>query len=139
VFKEFDMATPQPWVSAVQYFGTKGFFDAYEARPSDALDEQTARIWVRAYGELLAGRLEPMEIARQLAEKRESEQAVEPIGVAELRSLIKQELDALEISSTSVAWPEDEVSNHAASRGEACHLLYRMLQTIPPQKVCDWL
>ena len=32
-FNDFDMRTPGPWVPAVQYFGTKGEFQSYDAHP----------------------------------------------------------------------------------------------------------
>ena len=34
-FNDFDMATAEPWVPAVQYFGTKGEFTGYDARPAE--------------------------------------------------------------------------------------------------------
>jgi hypothetical protein len=34
-FNEFDMGTREPWVPAVQYFGTKGAFTRYDARPEE--------------------------------------------------------------------------------------------------------
>lgn len=33
-FNEFDMGTKEPWVPAVQYFGTKGKFTTYDAKPA---------------------------------------------------------------------------------------------------------
>jgi hypothetical protein len=38
-FNDFDMATPEAWVSAVQYFGTKGEFTGYDARPTGRMDD----------------------------------------------------------------------------------------------------
>lgn len=38
-FNDFDMGTREPWVPAVQYFGTKGEFTSYDARPSGRLDD----------------------------------------------------------------------------------------------------
>lgn len=34
-FNDFDMASPEPWVPAVQYFGAKGMFNSYDARPHE--------------------------------------------------------------------------------------------------------
>jgi hypothetical protein len=34
-FNDLDMATAEPWVPAVQYFGTKGEFTGYDARPAE--------------------------------------------------------------------------------------------------------
>ena len=49
-FNEFDMATDAPWVPAVQYWGTKGLFPSYDARPHDPLDAATATQWSRLSG-----------------------------------------------------------------------------------------
>ncbi len=49
-FNEFDMATADLWVPAVQYLGTKGFFTTYDARPAELLDEATAAEWSRLGG-----------------------------------------------------------------------------------------
>ncbi|MBL9205145.1 MAG: FAD-dependent oxidoreductase [Opitutaceae bacterium] len=38
-FNDFDMGTREPWVPAVQYFGTKGEFTGYDARPTGRMDE----------------------------------------------------------------------------------------------------
>jgi hypothetical protein len=38
-FNDFDMATLEPWVPAVQYFGTKGGFTGYDARPTGRMDD----------------------------------------------------------------------------------------------------
>ena len=54
-FNDFDMATVAPWVAAVQYLGTRGFFADYDARPDDPLSVAVAEVWARACGELLAG------------------------------------------------------------------------------------
>ena len=54
-FNDFDMATTAPWVPAVQYLGTRGFFADYDARPDAPLSVAVAEVWARACGELLAG------------------------------------------------------------------------------------
>ena len=54
-FNDFDAATVAPWVAAVQYLGTRGFFADYDARPDDPLSVAVAEVWARAYGELVAG------------------------------------------------------------------------------------
>ena len=54
-FNDFDMATAAPWVAAVQYLGTRGFFADYDARPDEPLSAAVAAVWARACAELLAG------------------------------------------------------------------------------------
>ena len=53
-FNDFDMATKAPWVPAVQYLGTRGFFADYDARPDEPLCLAVAEVWARAFGELVA-------------------------------------------------------------------------------------
>jgi hypothetical protein len=49
-FNEFDMATQEPWVPAIQYLGARGYFATYNAHPADLLDETTAADWSRRSG-----------------------------------------------------------------------------------------
>ncbi len=61
-FNDCDMAGREPWVAAVQYLGTRGFFGSYDARPNEPLRENVAAEWVRAVKEhpvpdLLAARV----------------------------------------------------------------------------------
>ncbi len=42
-FNDFDMGTREPWVPAVQYFGAKGAFDSYDARPAECGADFLAR------------------------------------------------------------------------------------------------
>lgn len=44
-FNEFDMSAAAPWLAAVQYFGAKGFFDSYDARPDAECDRATFERW----------------------------------------------------------------------------------------------
>ena len=47
-FKDVDHKHPA--FAAMQYFGTKGFFPDYLARPDDVLDEASARRWFELAG-----------------------------------------------------------------------------------------
>ena len=62
-FNEFDMATEGSWVSAVQYLGSKGFFESYNAQPGEPLTVSVAREWVRAFGSLCEGNLNAPSVA----------------------------------------------------------------------------
>lgn len=53
-FNEMDMATGARWVPAVQYWGTKGLFRSYDARPDDVLDASTASEWSRITGDTVS-------------------------------------------------------------------------------------
>lgn len=65
-FNDFTVDDPAEWVPAVQYFGTKGFFPTYDARPNDPVDEQTAVHWIRAVRELLSDNLNIHKLLKNL-------------------------------------------------------------------------
>ena len=46
----------EPWIPAVQYFGTKGFFAGYDARMGDLLKSNTGKLWTEGLGKLRAER-----------------------------------------------------------------------------------
>ena len=50
-FNDVDIANTDPATSALQYFGTRGFFPSYDARPSDPLTEPVARVWASAWAQ----------------------------------------------------------------------------------------
>ncbi len=58
-FNDIDVASKDPWIVAAQYFGTKGFFHDYDARPEAPLKTSTARLWVDGWNRLCAGKLDP--------------------------------------------------------------------------------
>ena len=49
-FNDCDMAGSEPWLPAVQLGGARGFFESYDARPHDLVDETTAQRWSRLSG-----------------------------------------------------------------------------------------
>ena len=49
-YNDLDMATPEPWVPAVQYLGARGYFPTYDARPHAPLDGDTAARWSQLSG-----------------------------------------------------------------------------------------
>ncbi len=58
-FNDCDMARREPWVPAIQYLGTRGYFASYDARPAELLGEDEAVRWAqlaRATPEHLRGR-----------------------------------------------------------------------------------
>ncbi len=115
-FNDFDMATPEPWVAAVQYYGPRGFFPTYDARPNDLLDSATAAIWAKAAAEDRAGSLQPLKVAQTLA----------GLPPQENRPVSPQDFITLLRSYPCLAMAEitrDAKSSHL-SRAEACRMLY---------------
>ncbi|HBC88656.1 MAG TPA: pyridine nucleotide-disulfide oxidoreductase [Lentisphaeria bacterium] len=44
-FNDIDSASSEAWAAPIQYLGTLGFFDSYDARPRDMLDRKTMEDW----------------------------------------------------------------------------------------------
>ncbi|WP_281287140.1 FAD-dependent oxidoreductase [Paenibacillus hemerocallicola] len=128
-FNEFDMATRHNWVPAVQYFGTKGFFADYDAKPEEILDRHTFSIWAGAFGSLLAGSPNPLETARKLHRERERSRDAEPVNRIEFHRMIEDELVIRGFQGLQ-AHPDQNAST-PLRRGEACFMLYRLLLAIP--------
>ena len=124
-FNDFDMATTEPWVSAVQYFGTKGFFTTYDAEAEKPLTLDQARQWAEiAYSRSAA----PMAWERH--SRRDPGGASNPsneIEIGEFIELIDREYASKGVDSPDIGaalrrrgWDPHKV----CSRGEACILLY---------------
>lgn len=67
-FNDLDADTDAEWAPAVQYLGTKGFFETFDARPDDPLTRATARRWAAAAADLREGGVAATDRARALAE-----------------------------------------------------------------------
>ncbi|CAG7627549.1 FAD-dependent oxidoreductase [Paenibacillus allorhizosphaerae] len=125
LFQDFDLSAGQGWEPAVQYFGTKGFFDAYEAKPEALLDWYTARIWAKALGHLAAGDLSPLETADKMAKERSRRAAEpEPVSGNEFFQIVKYELSKHGIEG--LRWPLETEPEEAITQGNACLMLYRL-------------
>lgn len=123
-FNEFDMNSTEPWVQAVQFLGTKGFFASYDAQPHKLLDAATMRAWVRLAGSWLVGEADVNDHARRL-----------PIGDGititsdRFLQVVNNELDYRGwdvVTAQDVGL--DSANDKPMTRGEACHVLYQVMQ-----------
>ena len=124
-FNDFDMATDEPWVPAVQYFGTKSFFGDYDARPEEPLTENLARHWAKVVCIPESGR---MSTDRQIC--RDSFNASNhsrEITFGQFIDLVRRQYTRkgitppdLDAALHGYGWESQTV----CSRGEACRLLY---------------
>ena len=64
-FNDIALDDDYPYNAAVQWAGTKGFFDTYNARPQDDLDEHTAHHWISGFVQLINGTLDANQFARE--------------------------------------------------------------------------
>jgi hypothetical protein len=54
-FNDVDMASPEPWVPALQHLATKGFFSTYDAEPEAPLDPAERLRWEQLARQLAPG------------------------------------------------------------------------------------
>ncbi|MEA3207052.1 MAG: hypothetical protein QOE70_109 [Chthoniobacter sp.] len=111
-FNDVNVAGDEPWIPAVEYFGTKGFFPDYNARAADGLRAATGRLWADGFAKLLGGQLDANALARALAAAEDGD-AMTP---AELATLLP-------------AAPKTEAmkTQRAITRGEALQLMFSLL------------
>lgn len=135
VFQDTDPAGGQSWNPAIQYFGTKGFFASYEAKPEALLDRHTALIWTEAFGCLAAGSLNPSSVAEALAREHanrahdhEPTSENEFVRESEFVASVKSELDKRGMEARLMPKPVITEQDMAITRGSACLMLYRLCQ-----------
>ena len=112
---DVDVASREAWVAAVQYFGTRGFFPGYDARPRDPLGRRTASIWLQAALRAGSGDYDPMRTVRELHALTAAED--QPVASDELRRDLDRTLPAAR-SAAGIELPE------AVTRGDFCRLLF---------------
>jgi hypothetical protein len=112
-FNDVNVSSPEPWVPAAEYFGTKGFFQDYDARLEEPLKAGTGRAWAEGFAALLGGRLDASAICRAVAEGERS------AGT----------LSAAEFAAQLPAGARDRAgrSDGALTRREAIQLLFGLL------------
>lgn len=126
-FNDFDMSTNAPWVPAVNYLATKGFFDSYNARPNDPLLLSTAQNWARSANEIAAGVSDGDARARRLAGSPNINQ---PVKAGHLGELLMMGDVSGKLKKTAVQAGmarQGMASDATVKRGDACLLIYRLL------------
>ncbi|WP_254280795.1 FAD-dependent oxidoreductase [Haloarcula marina] len=124
-FNECDMATEADWLPAVQYLGTEGYFTSYDARPDDALDHSTAKMWAERTANLAADEACPATaFAREL---ENTDEANDSVTETEFLTLLKRAFDRQEREDTG-QFPTTSHSD-GFSRGDACELIVEVLES----------
>jgi hypothetical protein len=85
-FNDISVAGKEPWIPAVQYFGTRGFFASYDANMAASLKRSTAKVWADGLAKLRAGTLDPNALARAVAEAERAGDA--PATAAEFAAML---------------------------------------------------
>ena len=124
-FNDVDVSDPAPWVPAIQFLGTKGFFRSYDARPDEPLDEITAEVWINGYTELQRGASDPMTLATALP-LPENEGA--SIGTAAFRERMREVLGSSDESVDAAVGSVVTGGVGLISRAEAARVMYELLR-----------
>jgi hypothetical protein len=113
-FNEVDVSADEPWIAAVQYFGTKGFFHDYNARLTEQLKPATGKAWADGFSKLLKGELDPNAFAHVVGEAEHSG---------------GKEMAEAEFAALLPAAPKIKASQAPAAikRGEALQLMFSLL------------
>ncbi len=123
-FNDFDMATDQTWVKAVQYWGTKGFFSTYDACPNNPLDSSTASVWAETFALLLMNQLDVMTQARKLHATSKQDDAISSSDFIEQLDIACR---CHGIHTPDFASVSHQEGDAPLSSGDACLMLYDAL------------
>jgi hypothetical protein len=124
-FNDVDAAVDPTFSSCLEYFGTKGFFASYDARPHDALTPQTAKAWADGFAQLTDGKLDPQDLARRVA-KLDTAPSSETITMPEFLELLPGEW------LTTARYFSFHATEGPLSRAGACRVLYVILTRPAP-------
>lgn len=128
-FTDVNVNDDDPWVAPIQFLGTKGFFGAYRAEPTESLDERTAEVWARTTADVLGDDLEATTRARALPLPGELSNTGS-IGTEKFLEAIRQECEqkGVRVDSDSIATAGAICEVKSITRGEACRIVYRLLE-----------
>lgn len=125
-FNEFDMNSDEDWVPAVQYLGTKGFFDSFDARPEDRLTSSCASEWAQTAVAILTDDVDGTERAQAVRNDGEDNPAV---TADEFIDMLCWELQHAGMEERAIELQERKGEPRTELlRGEACQLVYNLLR-----------
>jgi hypothetical protein len=128
-FNDVEVDPREPWVPAVQYFGTQGFFGSYEADPLEPLTRPMAEAWAEAAAEWMLRR--PVDVTERARRMRRAEQTPgEPLLVDEFLQILKREFEraAVPVDAIRLRHIVPMVHDIRLSRGNACRLMFAARQ-----------
>ena len=116
-FNDVDVSANQPWIAAVEYFGAKGFFHDYNARPAEPLNSATGKAWADGFAKWLKGSLDPDALAHAVLEAEHS--GGKEMTAAEFAALLP----------TPLKMPKNPPlkSREVISRGAAAQFMFSLL------------
>ena len=128
-FNDADSMSEEPWVSAVQYLGTKGFFASYDAQPTQPLTATVAACWTETFVKLrTGGNLDATAQAHALAQRQTADD--KRVSVAEFVTQLEEGLRralSKELPADAAAKSLGLERKNPISRGGACRLVFALL------------
>jgi len=127
-FNDVDLASGTSWNPAVQYLGTRGFFNTYNANPDVPLTEETATAWARTFVAMVAGK-SPFDATREacglpLVEKGS------PVTAGAFADQLKHALLDCNMPTTAIDESLRALNiepSAALTRADGCRLIYQAL------------
>ncbi len=114
-FNSHDAETDEPWLEAVQYWGTKGFFGSYDADVAAPLTAEIADLWIEIARATAKGTLDdPSDRAREVTAASKSANRLTR------GEFLDRLATATDRSSLDIERGDDEL----LSRGKAAEILY---------------
>ncbi len=114
-----DVPKDHPYFDALQYFGTKGFFDDYDARPDDPFKYDITSDWARRVIELAGG-----DTSVELPD--EPGESFSKNDMERLLAVVADAIGLPEEKLASITVPEPH-KTPAVSRAQACAVFYSLL------------
>lgn len=128
-FNDVDVASNEPWTAAVQYFGTKGFFASYDARPGEPLTSAVAQRWAETVATLATNAaLDATAAARALPAAEPDDMPA--VTVEDFAGQLKAARKSHQLDSRRVDAAQSELqllADASLTRGTACQFAFRIL------------
>ena len=138
-FNDVDVSMEAAWVPAVQYLGTRGFFDSYDAAPEQPLELGVARAWAGITASLLAGQADASTAdaaaeagIRAVTAARAADPS--PVTATGFVAMLEGALRERGLDDTGIRRHLPSAASNATStltRAEACVLVYGLLADGP--------
>lgn len=127
-FNDVEVDPREPWVPAVQYLATQGFFSSYEADPLGPLHKPLAQAWAHATLELVRGEaVDVNERARCMGEFET--QVGDPLTVKQFFEILSRVFEAACTPHAMDQWQRQVqlFPMSRISRGAACRVIHTLL------------
>lgn len=130
LFSDIDVSKNNTWNAAIQYFGTKGFFRGYYARPKDNLTSEVAELWIKLFDKLVKKESYDETAEAEKLPKEGKDTSINSLSMAEFVSLLQDRTNLKEpiINSAVKNLGDLSLSDTNVSRANACLLMYNLLE-----------